>query len=868
MSFRQFGGLQFASKHNAVSSYYNTSNNLLVTQNVGQSNSFINFLSDISGNQISGNLDVSGNINVTGNIDISGNINVGGDIDVSGNLNAYEIFLTAPFHSYASNEVVPKTYVDTVGAGLKPQGQVRVISSFDSSSNNTLEGYPVPIYPYFIGLPFYIDGVSINVGDNVLLNDQGTNYGQNSSVNNGVYTLVYDELVSGYYQFIRSDTIMPVDSSSNSAYIAVLEGTVNALSGWIQVVEDNSNTVGTTPLLFSQYFSFAFRVGQGLYTTTQNEQVYINVDSSLNFINYLDGSNNDTINVGTNTNTVNIGKTNTGSIYLNTPLVGVGKSSAYYPLDVSGEIHATSNIVSDISLYANNLYLNGDGTNGYIRTYNTGTSSLFLGIQDYPQAIEIDPSGNVGIGGSGTASPYFKLSVNAAIRVFDSYYDIMGVFSPDYGNYLHIGSWDQTGTIPKNIVLNQYGSNVGIGNNNPQYALDVSGNTTIRGQLNVLRPENSQAGGISYNDILSYNSGYYSQIYQSGVGSAFINQAPLGLTNFYLNNGTSTFNALSISQSSGNPKVGIGNASPVYTLDVSGNINLTGNFYKNGLPYPGTTQWSNGSNSSIYYTGGSVGIGITPSSSYALDVSGNIHLNDSYDTTNKIIFGGYVNNSTSCNKIDLYNGTKEYGFGIASETLVYNSYGYHNFYTGSSSTVGNGTLVTQINSSGLTIYGNNSSSASLTVTIADGLTVNNTLTCANITQTSPSKGNVNIPSTTTTIVTLYPFLNNSGQAAKVTFSNQGIYLVIGFLSGLKPTQTQNGYQMSITIQNTNTSEYLWTNGCQYYGDGSGGTDGVYLQVVGYLYCNGSTNIQVQLLNTSDFNIGKTTGGGINWIKIG
>ena len=50
MSFRQFGGLQFASKHNAVSSYYNTSNNLLVTQNVGQPNSYINFLGDINVN--------------------------------------------------------------------------------------------------------------------------------------------------------------------------------------------------------------------------------------------------------------------------------------------------------------------------------------------------------------------------------------------------------------------------------------------------------------------------------------------------------------------------------------------------------------------------------------------------------------------------------------------------------------------------------------------------------------------------------------------------------------------------------------------------------------------------------------------------
>jgi len=78
MSFRQFGGLNYAARHNIVSSNYNTSNNLLVTQNVGQPNSFINFQSDISGN-----------VSVYG-----GNLYVGGDIDISGNLTAKEIFLT------------------------------------------------------------------------------------------------------------------------------------------------------------------------------------------------------------------------------------------------------------------------------------------------------------------------------------------------------------------------------------------------------------------------------------------------------------------------------------------------------------------------------------------------------------------------------------------------------------------------------------------------------------------------------------------------------------------------------------------------------------------------------------------------------
>ena len=86
MSFRQFGGLQFASKHNAVASHYNTSSNLIVTQNVGQPNSYINFLSDISGN-----------ISIYGDLDVSGNLDVSGDIDCSGNVNALSFNTTSDY---------------------------------------------------------------------------------------------------------------------------------------------------------------------------------------------------------------------------------------------------------------------------------------------------------------------------------------------------------------------------------------------------------------------------------------------------------------------------------------------------------------------------------------------------------------------------------------------------------------------------------------------------------------------------------------------------------------------------------------------------------------------------------------------------
>ena len=68
MSFRQFGGLNYASKFNMVSANYNSSNNLQVPQNVGQPNSHINFLSNVN---VQNTLTVSGtatinNANLTG----------------------------------------------------------------------------------------------------------------------------------------------------------------------------------------------------------------------------------------------------------------------------------------------------------------------------------------------------------------------------------------------------------------------------------------------------------------------------------------------------------------------------------------------------------------------------------------------------------------------------------------------------------------------------------------------------------------------------------------------------------------------------------------------------------------------------------
>lgn len=473
MSFRQFGGLQFGSKHNAVASYYNTSSNLIVTKNVGQPNSYINFLSDISGNQIFGNVDVSGNLNVSG------------DIDCSGNVTASEIFLTAPFHSYESNEVVPKSYVDTVGSGIIPYGRVKAISTYDSSGN--ISGmYPVPINTDILTTPpFLIDGVSIYVGDNVLLNDQGTNYGQNPSANNGVYT--YNSLGGTSYQFQRSTTIFPSGADSKAAYITVAEGTVNSLSGWVQINDESPNTVGTTPLIFSNFFSFAFKLGQGLYPTQQDGQIYINVDSSLNFINYIDGSNNDTINIGTNTDTINIGKVSAGNnkMCIKTS-VGINNNnpSPSYVLDVSGNTNVSGN-----GIFSGSVGVNGTSiaTSGYL-SINTGNTGNAINAPD------TDTSKGNG------------LIITSAKSGLTTYSMGLGVdYATGNGFISCAGNSDFT-----SLLLNPRGNGgkVGIGTTSPASTLDVSGNGNFTGLITANGGITTGAGtGITSAGLITANYG-------------------------------------------------------------------------------------------------------------------------------------------------------------------------------------------------------------------------------------------------------------------------------------------------------------------------------------------------------------------------
>jgi hypothetical protein len=252
-------------------------------------------------------------------------------------------------NNYATqqNAVMPKSYIDTVSTGPRPAGEVSAISTTGNSGQTQNTIYPVPINTD-LSANFMIDGIDISGGNAVLLNDQDPSGG--ASVNNGVYYFINTS--GNTYQFQRdsSQNVLPVGSDARNAFVAVLKGDLYSRSGWIQTSADTSaNIVGTDPLYFSEFFSLNFKTGQGLYITDVGSISYLNVDPSLNFINFLDstpGVTNatGTLAIGTDTSNVIIGPTGGNPIQIQSQIqsqIGItGPTGSFTDIITSNLIRA------------------------------------------------------------------------------------------------------------------------------------------------------------------------------------------------------------------------------------------------------------------------------------------------------------------------------------------------------------------------------------------------------------------------------------------------------------------------------------------------------------------------------------------------
>ena len=247
--------MNYAPRHNIVASNYNTSNNLLVTQNVGQPNSYINFQSDISGN-----------------------INIFGDLDVSGNVYANEFYITGPLAT-EPNSVVPKSYVDAIGSGLRPLPFCILCSN---AGPITLSGNTQTI-----------DGVTLNSsynGEAILVNAQG-GVG-NNNINNGIYII-------GSGAWSRASYLDTGDVATGTV-TTIQSGLTYATYRFVCAVGTSSSPVNIgSPVVWSPY-EIPFTLGQGLNRALVGNTTVLAVDSSLNFLTLVDASSSfPTLNIGT-----------------------------------------------------------------------------------------------------------------------------------------------------------------------------------------------------------------------------------------------------------------------------------------------------------------------------------------------------------------------------------------------------------------------------------------------------------------------------------------------------------------------------------------------------------------------------------------
>lgn len=136
------------------------------------------------------------------------------------------------------SDAANKAYVDAARSGLDAKQSVRVATT----ASITLSGTQV------------VDGVSLSVGNRVLVKNQGT------ASQNGIYVVA-----SGAWS--RADDADTNDKVNSGMFTFVEEGTVNDNTGWV-LVTNNPITLGSTSLEFAKFSSQGeILAGNGLSKT-------------------------------------------------------------------------------------------------------------------------------------------------------------------------------------------------------------------------------------------------------------------------------------------------------------------------------------------------------------------------------------------------------------------------------------------------------------------------------------------------------------------------------------------------------------------------------------------------------------------------
>jgi hypothetical protein len=338
--------------------------------------------------------------------------------------------------------------------------------------------------------------------------------------------------------------------------------------------------IGTTNPL-SAFHVFANDIDD---RTIQIGEIYLNKDANQNF------------NISNNYPT---GKIIIGNLTINSNgFIGIGNTNPISNLDVNSNINirgildmnnnniSNANIINTTTLNVSNIVLENTGdfkkkdgsifyasrwtsNSNVLSTNNIFFNSGFVGIGTTNPQVPLDVLGNVNVRGVLNLNNSNISNVNflnaTTLNISNIIVENTGILQRRDGTPFYASRWTSNSNVftPNNIIYNL--GFVGIGTTNPQVPLDVLGNVSIRGILNLNNSNISNATFINTNtlsisNIILENTGILTRADGTAIGSSpWI---------------VSSINANNIYYSTGN--IGIGTTNPNYTLDVLGDINLTG----------------------------------------------------------------------------------------------------------------------------------------------------------------------------------------------------------------------------------------------------------------------------------------------------
>jgi trimeric autotransporter adhesin len=624
------------SSNNLVKKSGDTMTGTLVSPYIGVNTSTPSERVDITGNlKVSSNIYISNRIGVnTSNpsqaIHVVGNMRLEGNLDVNGIVNTIntDVQLTDQF-TVSNNGTGPALKVYQIGA--------QPVADFYDDTTLALriaDGGNVGIGTGTPSAKLQVAGVisTRQTGETRyhLYNDGGVaewKFGQKSST---AHDLIFSKVVSGVdtdYMTINTSGNVGIGTSSPSAKLQVVGHTISS-----------NLSLNDTRLTFK-------------LLSDSNHMIYNNADNK-DGEGVWDGMKWNTFNGfwirGGNAN----GATPTTIMYgSNNGNVGIGTASPTYKLDVAGNVNVGSTS-ADYSLTSTGqlmLWGNRTGSIGYVNMfYAVGSNNSTTGDHVWytrgnftsgTERMRILSGGNVGIG---TNSPVYKVDVSGDVRATQEFISTGNnswrIVSGNYGTFIRndgsdfyimstnsgdqYGNWSTlrpfrfnftSGTtyIGDTAICAQNLGNVGIGTLSPGFKLDVLGTVGITNtgskKLQFVNDSTTNRHIVLYETANNEH-----QFFGFGINADTLRYQVDSTNNkhvFYA--ATSSSASTELMRIQGNGNLGIGTASPAYSLHVSSNIATNGTSIAVENPNTGTLGWAAvAARNSLSTTNGGMRMGI------------------------------------------------------------------------------------------------------------------------------------------------------------------------------------------------------------------------------------------------------------------